>query len=123
MLNFKTMNFIIRIIVSTLAVLITAYLIPGVKVTNVMTAIIVAAVLGLLNTFIKPLLVLLTIPITIVTLGLFLLVINACMILLAAQLVDGFEVTNFWSALFFSIIMALVNGLLHSLAKDKKNES
>lgn len=114
------MSFLIRIIVNTLAVLITSYVLPGVTVTNVVTAIVVAVVLGLLNSFIKPILIFLTIPITILTLGLFLIVINASIIMLASKMVDGFIVNGFWNAFFFSIIMAIVSNVLHAFAKDEK---
>ena len=77
------MKFVIRLLLSSLAVIITAYLLPGVEVASFTSAIIIAALLGLLNVTVKPLLVLLTIPFTVLTLGLFLLVINALMILLA----------------------------------------
>ncbi|HRY32899.1 MAG TPA: phage holin family protein [Bacteroidales bacterium] len=111
------MNFLIRLIVSSLAVIITSYLLPGVHIDGPLTAIIVAAVLALLNIFLKPVVVLLTIPITFFTLGLFLLVINVFMIYLVTRLVPGFTVDGFWWALAFSIILSLVTGLL-----DKLNE-
>lgn len=111
------MNFLTKLIVSSLAVLVTSYLLPGVEVNSIFTAIAVAAVLSLLNAVIKPILIILTIPITVVTLGLFLLVINAAMILLASDLVPGFSVPGFWTALFFSIILSVINSLFHGLAK------
>lgn len=110
------MNFFSRLLITTLAILVVTYLLPGVKVDNVITAVLVAAVLALLNVVIKPILILLTLPITIVTLGLFLLVINALMIMLAAKIVDGFSITGFWSALFFSIILSIVTGIFNALA-------
>src|SRR6478752_8997313 len=106
------MNLILHLFVNTLAVLTGSYLLKGVKVDNVTTALVVAIVLGLVNTFIKPILVLLTFPITILTLGLFLLVINALMILLTAKLVSGFRVENIWWAMGFSIIMTIVGSFL-----------
>jgi putative membrane protein len=117
------MNFLTRLVTSSLAIIIVTYLLPGVSVDNAVTAIIVAAVLALLNIVIKPLFILLTLPVTIVTLGLFLLVINALMILLAANIVSGFHVDGFWWALLFSIILSIVTGIFNSLAKpDKKQE-
>ena len=116
------MKFIFKIIVSALAVIITAYLLPGVKVVTPLTAIIVAAVLAFLDAIVKPLMILLTIPITIVTLGLFLIVINALMILLADYIVDGFEVKGFWWALLFSFILTIVTSLLESFAGEKKRK-
>ncbi len=115
------MNFLAQLIVSALAVIITALILPGVHIDSPLTGIIVAAVLALLNAIVKPILVILTIPITIVTLGLFLLVINAGMILLVSKLVPGFAVSGFWTALFFSIIMSLVMSVFNSMnaGRDK----
>ena len=113
------MRFFVRLIVTALAVVIAAYILPGVRVDGGLTAIIVAAVLSLLNAFIKPLLIILTIPITVVTLGLFLLVINALMILLVDKLVDGFEVDGFWYALLFSIVLTIVVSLLNNLVREE----
>lgn len=116
------MNFLAQLIVSALAVIITAYVLPGVNINSVITGIIVAAVLSLLNTLVKPILIVLTIPITIFTLGLFLLVINACIILLTSRIVTGFEVDGFWPALFFSIILSLVTSIFNGLARKKEEE-
>ena len=112
------MRFLVRLIITALAVVIAAYILPGVKVEGGLTAFLVAAVLSLLNAFVKPLLVILTIPITVVTLGLFLLVINALMILAASSLVGGFTVDGFWSALLFSIVLTIVVSLLNMLVKS-----
>ena len=100
-----------------LAVFLTAYLLPGVKVDGIFTAIIVAIVLGIVNFIVKPILHLLTLPITILTLGLFSFVINALMILLVDYLVPGFHVDNFWAALLFSLVLSLVSSLLHSFTE------
>lgn len=116
------MNFLTRLIVSSLAVFVTSYILPGVHVDSVITAILVAAVLSLLNVVIKPILIILTIPITVLTLGLFLLVINAGMILLASKIVPGFTVAGFWTAFFFSIILSLVNSIFHGLANKDEVE-
>ncbi len=113
------MNFIIKLFLSALSVVITSYILDGVSIDDYFTAIIVAAILALLNVAVKPLLILLTIPITFVTLGLFLLVINAILILMADYLVAGFNVDGFWWALLFSIIMAIVNSIFDSLVKNK----
>ena len=110
------MKFVIRLLLSSLAVIITAYLLPGVEVASFTSAIIIAALLGLLNVTVKPLLVLLTIPFTILTLGLFLLVINAVMILLADSIIPGFDVDGFWWALAFSLILSILTSLFHDLA-------
>lgn len=114
------MNSIVRFLLSGLAVLLTAYLLPGVNVEHYGYALLVAVVLSLANIIIKPILVFLTIPITIVTLGLFLLVINAVIILLVDYLIPkGFEVDGFWWALAFSLILSLFNSLFAEFT-DKK---
>jgi putative membrane protein len=97
------MKLILRILLSALAVVILAKILPGIGVDSYTTAIIVAIVLSLLNFIVKPILVILTLPITVLTLGLFLLIINAIIILLADNLISGFEVTNIWWALLFSL--------------------
>lgn len=120
------MDFIIKLIISTLAVLISSYLLPGVSIdgNNFFTALLVAAVLAFLNSVVKPIMIVFTIPITVFTLGLFLLVINACMILLASKLVDGFHVDGFWWALLFSFILSFVTSILESLkSKDQQDNS
>jgi len=113
------MRFIVRIIITALAVVIASYILPGVNVDGGLTAILVAVVLSLLNAFIKPLLIILTIPITVVTLGLFLLVINALMILAVAEIVHGFHVGGFWYALLFSIVLTIVVSLLNALVRSE----
>jgi putative membrane protein len=117
------MSLIIKIIISSLAVFLTSYLLPGVTVDTYITAIWVAIVLALLNGFLKPLLIILTIPVTVVTLGLFLLVINAAIILLADNFVDGFYVNGFWWALLFSLVLSVITSLMESLGgkPEKKN--
>src|SRR6478672_6007717 len=111
------MGFIIKVLITAVAVYLAAYLLPGVNITDVKTTIIVALVLALLNTFIKPILVILTIPITLITLGLFLLVINALMVKWAADLVKGFTVHGWWPALLVSLIVTGVSYILGSLAE------
>lgn len=108
------MKFLIRILISTAAVLLTGWLLPDkwVHVDNVFTALIVAIVLAFLNQVVKPILIVLTIPVTFATLGLFLLVINAGVILIADYFIEGFRVGGFWSALGFSIVLAIINGIL-----------
>ena len=119
------MNFIIRLIISTLAVLIASYLLPGVSIegNNFFTALIVAAVLAFLNAIVKPIMIVFTIPITILTLGFFLLVINAFMILLASKLVNGFYVEGFWWALIFSLILSLITSILENFKKQDDNQA
>src|SRR5437870_1562942 len=99
------MEFLGRLIVSALAVLVTSYILPGVHIEGALTAVLVAAVLSLLNAIVKPIFVILTIPITVVTMGFFLLVINAVMILIASKLVTGFQLDGFWTAFLFSLVL------------------
>jgi len=106
---------LINLLITSVAVLLAAWILPGIHLAGFVSAIFVAIVLAFLNTFIKPILSFLSIPITIVTLGLFLLVINAVIVGLAGWFVGGFEVDGFWSALFFSLIVSFVGSLL----KDK----
>ncbi|MCS4436259.1 phage holin family protein [Aquiflexum gelatinilyticum] len=103
---------IIQLILGAVSVLIVQYILPGVEVDGFFTAFVVAALLTLLNLTIKPILIFLTIPITILTLGLFLLGINAILILLAAEIIPGFSVDGFWWALLFSLILSIVNSIL-----------
>lgn len=114
------MNGLIRFFLSGVAVLLTAYLLPGVWVENYWHALLVALVLAIVNVIVKPILIILTIPITVVTLGLFLLVINALMILLVDYFVGGFRVDGFLWALVFSLILSLFNSLFSDLTKEKK---
>lgn len=122
------MRFIAKIIVSTLAVLITAWFLPGVSISGVndtdrlLTALMVAVALAFLNAVLKPILAFLTIPITVLTLGLFYLVLNAIIILLADKLVDDFHVKGFLTALFFSIILTIVTSILEAVIGTNKKD-
>ncbi|MDB5189096.1 MAG: rane protein of unknown function [Parcubacteria group bacterium] len=107
---------LIHWLVTALAILIAAYLIPGVSVTLV-GALVLAVVLGIINVFFKPVITLLTLPINIVTLGIFSLVVNALLIMLAAMLVPGFHVNGFWAAFFFSIVVSLVTAFFGMMAR------
>ncbi|WP_036382586.1 phage holin family protein [Muricauda sp. MAR_2010_75] len=112
------MKLILRLLLNALAVVVLSYILPGVGVDSMVTAIIVAVVLSLLNFIVKPILVILTLPITIVTLGLFLLIINAVIILIAANVIDGFQVVNIWWALIFSLLLSFLQSILHSILKE-----
>ena len=114
------MNLLLRILITSGLVLLIAHFMPGVHVANFTTALIVAIVLGLLNIFIKPILVILTLPVTIITLGLFLLVINALMILLCTKIVGGFSVDTFWTALIFSIILSVLQSIMNGIFGEGK---
>ncbi|MGI9545807.1 MAG: phage holin family protein [Flavobacteriaceae bacterium] len=114
------MKLILKILLSALSVVILAKILPGVLVDSYTTAIIVAIVLSLLNLIVKPLLVILTLPVTIITLGLFLLIINALIILMADGLIDGFSVENIWWALLFSLMLSFLQSIFHSFLKEEK---
>ncbi len=111
------MSFIPKLIVTSFAVMLAGYLLPGIHVDSFWTALLVALVLALLNVFLKPLMVILTIPFTIATFGLFLLVINAAIIVIAGAWVNGFEVDGFWWALLFSIVLSLISSIIEKLVK------
>ena len=112
------MRFILKFIIVSLAVYLVSKLLNGIYFRSATSAFIFVAVLGLLNIFIKPLLVLFTIPITILTLGLFLFVINAVIVLIADAVIPGFDVANFWWALLFSIIVSVIYSITESLFND-----
>lgn len=115
------MKIFLKILTSSLAIFFTAWLLKsGITIDNYPTALILAIVLAILNTFLKPILIFLTIPFTIVTLGFFLLVINAVIVLIASDFVPGFKVQGFWWALLFSIIVTFVNSILVGLTEPKK---
>lgn len=109
------MKTIVKWILFSIAIYATAYLLPGIHLADFTTALLAAVGLGLINVIIKPILLVLTLPLNILTLGLLTFVINALMVLLAAQFVPGFVVDNFWWALLFSLVVAVVNGLLNAL--------
>jgi putative membrane protein len=113
------MNTIVRFLLNGLAVLAAAYLLDGVDVDGYGAALIVALIIAIANVIVKPILIVLTIPITILTLGLFLLAINAIIVLMVDYLIDDFYVKNFWWALLFSLIMSIFNSLSDDLTKDK----
>jgi putative membrane protein len=112
------MKLILKLLLTAAAVLIIAHFLPGVAVENYTSALIVAIVLGLLRVTVKPILVILTLPVTIITLGLFLLVINALIIMLADNLIDGFYISGFWIALLFSLILSIFQSILYSFLDE-----
>lgn len=114
------MKLLLRILITALLVMAISYLMKGVVVDEFSTALLVAIVLGLLNFFVKPVLVLLTLPVTFFTLGLFLLVINALIIMLCDHFVDGFDVSSFFTAMIFSIILSLSQSLVYQLSGEAK---
>ncbi len=116
------MKLIIKLLVNAVAVFVISYLLQdyGVLLDSYVTAIFVAVVLSILNLIVKPILIVFTLPITILTLGLFLLVINALIILLADKLIDGFYVRSIWIAILFSILLSVLQSILHSFLKEEK---
>lgn len=103
------MKFLLMILLNTLAVLVTGYILSGIHLNNFFTAIVVAIVLGIINTFLRPIIFLLTLPINILTLGLFSFVIMGGLVYLVSWIVPGFKVDNFWWAILFGIIVAFIN--------------
>lgn len=110
------MSILINWLISAVAILVAAYILPGVQVSSFTAALVAAVVLGIINAVIKPILLILTLPINLLTLGLFTFVINALVIILTANLVPGFKVAGFWWALLFSIVLSLINSFLHQLS-------
>lgn len=105
-------GFLAQLVVMTLACIIAAYLLPGVHINNIWTALLTSIVIALLNSFIRPIFIVLTLPFTILSMGIFLLIINAFIIILASRLVTNFQVDSFWSALLFSLLLTMINYLL-----------
>jgi putative membrane protein len=114
------MNLLIRLFITALVAYGLSAILRGVHIPQFTTALVLALVLALLNTFIKPILVILTLPITVITLGLFLFVINALIILLADKFMDGIKIDGFWWALLFSLLLSAVTSFANALF-DKKN--
>lgn len=114
------MRIIIAWLISAVAIYITAYLLPGITITGVVAALVLAVVLGVINAFIKPILVALTMPLTVLTLGLFSLVLNTLLIMLAAAVVPGVDIANFWWALLFGIVLGLITGFFKKIDGDPR---
>jgi putative membrane protein len=115
------MYFIIRLLITMVAILIIAYLLPKViQVESWMAALVAAFLLGVVNSFIRPLLVLLTLPLTVVTFGFFLLVINGLLLWLVSALVRGFHVNGFWGALAGAILISIVSWILSSFVGSRE---
>ncbi len=110
-------NWLLKILVCSVNAFILAYILPGIEIKDMLTAVVVAIVLSFLDAIVKPLIILLTLPATIITLGLFLLVINALVILIDAHYVGGFKVDGFWYALLFSLLLSFFNGLVNGKVK------
>ena len=113
------MGILIRWLILTLAILITSYLLDGIHVSGFFSALFAAAILGILNAFFRPILFILTFPITVLTLGLFTFVINAVLLMMASGVISGFEVRGFWTAVFGSLLISLVSWLLTSFINER----
>lgn len=111
------MSLLLNWIISTLVVLTAAYLLPGIQVASFTAALVTALVLGIVNAVLKPIFLLLTLPLNIITFGLFALVVNASLVMLAAYIVPGFVVDNFWWALLFSLALSIINSFLHKIVR------
>jgi putative membrane protein len=117
------MRLILRLLVAAAVAFLLARFLPGVHVDSYLTAIWFAVVLGLLNAILKPLLIIVTIPITIVTLGLFLFIINTITVLLASNLVHGFTIDSFWHGLLFSFLLSLITSILFKEEDRQRKEN
>lgn len=111
------MSIIITILVSTIAVFITAYVLPGVDVTSLTSALVAAVVLGIMNAFVKPILTILTLPISILTLGIFSIILNGLLVLLVASIVPGFHVDGILWAIAFGFVLGIVNSFFGMFTK------
>lgn len=109
------LHILLSVLIGTIAVFVTAKILPGVHIDNFGTAVVVAVVMALVNAFIRPLIFILTLPINILTLGLFTLVIIGMLVLLVSSIVPGFKVDGFWWALAFGLVLAIINGFLNSI--------
>lgn len=117
------MKLILKLLINAALVVLLSKLLSGVYVDSYGTAVIVAIVIALLNLSVKPLLVILTLPVTLLTLGLFLLIINGIVIWMAHKLVDGFEISSFWMGILFSILLTVLQSIVYSILKEDKKEA
>ncbi len=113
------MGFLIRVFVNAFAIYLIAHVVPGIEVGSILTALGAGLVLGLINAIVRPILVVLTLPVTLVTLGLFLFVLNGVCLWLTAQLVRGFEVHGFWAAVFGALLVSVVSWILNAFVSDR----
>jgi len=113
------MGILIRWLILTAAILIASYLLDGIHVSGFFSAFFAAAILGILNAFLRPILFILTFPLTVMTLGLFTFVINAILLIMASSVISGFEVRGFWAAVFGSLLISLVSWLLTSFINER----
>jgi len=109
------MEILINLVIYTIAIAAAAAILPGVSISGFWSAVLTAVILGLINAFIKPVLIILTLPVNILTLGLFTLIINALLIMLAAAIVPGLQVDSFWWALLYGVILAIISWILFGI--------
>jgi putative membrane protein len=114
------LKLLIKWIVLTASILIVSYLLDGIQVDNFLTALLAAAALGILNAILRPLLLILTLPINVLTFGIFTFIINAGLLMLVSELIPGFHVSGFWTAIFGSILISITSGLLNLLLRDNR---
>jgi putative membrane protein len=112
------MGFLLRILVNALAIVVAASILPGIEVDGLLAAVAAGLLLGLVNAIVRPIMLVLTLPITLLTLGLFLLVLNGLCLWLVAGLIEGFEVYGFWSAVFGALIVSIVSWIVTALVSD-----
>ncbi|MEP7141922.1 MAG: phage holin family protein [Ferruginibacter sp.] len=117
------MKFLLKILITTVNAFILAHILPGITIHDIFTALMVAVLLAILDATVKPVLIILTFPVTVLTLGLFLFVINACILLATGYFVEGFKVEGFWYAVLFSILLSFFNSLVHKRAFKTEKES
>ena len=117
MYNYNMINLILNWLISAVIIIIAAYILPGVYISGFLVALVLAVVLGAINAFIKPIILILTFPINVLTLGLFTLVINALLIMLASAIVPGFSVFGFWWAMLFALTLSLVSWFFQRFSK------
>jgi len=113
------MGFLIRLCLNALALIIVSTVIPGIEVKGVLPALSAAFFLGLVNAVVRPIILILTLPLTILTLGLFIPLINAFLLKLVSLMIQGFEVHGFWSAVFGALLLSIVSGLLSLFINDR----
>ena len=114
------LKLLIKWIILTASILVVSYLLDGIKVDNFLTALFAAALLGILNSVVRPLLILLTLPINLITFGIFIFIINAALLMLVSHVITGFHVAGFWTAVFGSILISITNALLNWFIKDNR---
>ncbi|NLK09140.1 MAG: phage holin family protein [Firmicutes bacterium] len=115
--SYRRRSWVIRWLVTTIALLITAAIIPGVHIGGIVSALLAAAAIGVVNAFVRPIFLLLTLPLNLLTLGLFTFVVNGIMLFLAAFFVPGFQVSGFFSAVFGALILSLISSVINKVAR------